>query len=356
MKKILTLAMLAMLGAVSCNNKETVPAVGGGDLRIVFNTGDLTTKSDPAPSCGDGSAIYLSPSDEPDLVILVADQTDGDIIGWYPSANATLQDGPTTTSMAVSITGLGKGGDTERPVIVYAFANTEGLWATEIGGTPKTLSELKSTLATSAQVESLMFTPLAANTCPTLNGTGRLPLSARGTTTIAGNGNGEVSLQMIRCVAKVTAEFINNTGDGLDMYGFHNEFVGMCPSSGLVMAGSNPDTAGSVGNLVGDEARLHIDQGDSQQRSWFVFPSEGPYTCDVSFWLDEDDYEANDTTSENYFSYSDLEVHDDHARDLAELKRNQHLHIVTRISKGLTVSFSFQVMDWTEKTENIIFH
>ena len=108
MKKFLTLAMLAMLGAVSCNNKETVPAVGGGDLRIVFNTGDLTTKSDPAPSCGDGSAIYLSPSDEPDLVILVADQTDGDIIGWYPSANATLQDGPTTTSMAVSITGLGK--------------------------------------------------------------------------------------------------------------------------------------------------------------------------------------------------------------------------------------------------------
>ena len=346
--------MLAMLGAVSCNNKEIVPAVSGGDLRIVFNTGDLTTKSDPTPSCEDGSAIYIS-GGEPDLVILVADQSDGNIIGWYPSENATLQDGPTPTSMSVSITGLGKGGNTERSVIVYAFANTEGLWATEIGGTPKSLSELKSTLATSAQVESLMFTPLSANTCPTLLN-GRLPLSARGTTTVAGNGNGEIALQMLRCVAKVTAEFINNTGGDLDMYGFHNEFVGMCPSSGLVMAGSDPDTAGAAGNLVGDETLLHIDQGDTRQQSWFVFPSEGTYTCNVSFWLDEDDYVANDTSSEDYFSYTGLEVHDDHARDLAELKRNQHLHIVTRISKGLTVSFSFQVMDWTGKTENIIFH
>ena len=160
------------------------------------------------------------------------------------------------------------------------------------------------------------------------------------------DASGNRPTDFINCVAwRNTAEFINNTGADLDIYDFHNEFVGMCPTSGLVMAGSDPDTAGSTGDLVGDEALLHIDQGDSQQQSWFVFPSEGPYTCNVSFRLGDDS-----------FSYSDLEVHDDHARDLTELKRNQHLRIVTRISKGLTVSFSFQVMDWTEKTENIIFH
>lgn len=364
MRKILFIAICALFGVVSCSNIETLPTYGDGEFRIVFNTGMMITKSDLTPSWEEGSAIFIS-AGEPDLVILVADESSGNIIGWYPSANATLEADPTSTSMAVSITGLGLGGDTERDIVVYAFANTEGLWATEIGGASTSLADLKSTLATSAQVESLMFTPLAANTCPTVkdidpmdaeDNLNRLPLSAKGTTTIAGNGNGEIALQMLRCVAKVTSELVNNTGDDLTMYGFHNEFIGMCPTSGLVVPGSDPDLAGSSGNLIGDESELFIARGGTRQESWYVFPSTGPYTCNVHFWLDEDAYTESDTTSEDYQSYSSLEVHDDHARDLLELKRNQHLHIVTRISKGLSVSFSFQVMDWTPMPEEIYFH
>jgi len=41
--------------------------------------------------------------------------------------------------------------------------------------------------------------------------------------------------------------------------------------------------------------------------------------------------------------------------DITSLERNQHLHIVTRISKGLTVSFNFEVTDWTELEETVEF-
>lgn len=369
MRKILTVTLLALIGLVSCTEKETLPTSGGGgELRIVFNTGELITKTDPLPSWNDGSGIYIdnttpgSPS--PDLVILVADASSGDIIGTYPSSNAKLEGTPTSTLMSVSIKGLGDGiGD--RSVIVFAFANTEGLWAMQVPGSPATQVSDLTSLTTKTQVESLVFTPLSANTCPELididpsddeDVLDRLPLSARASTTVASNGNGEISLSMLRCVAKVTAEFVNNTGDDLTLYGFYNSFIGMCPTSGFVMAGSNPDIAGSTGNLIGEEASLFIAQESSLPKSWYVFPSTGPYTCDVHFWLNETDYLSNNTSSEDYFSYSGLEVHDDHARDLTILKRNQHLHIVTRISKGLAVSFSFQVKNWTSKTETVEFN
>lgn len=366
MKRILLITILAILGAVSCSHQETVPAVGNGELRIVFNSGDLITKSDPLPSWNDGSGIYIDNSDpsnpDPDLVILVADASSGSIIGKYPDAvNAKLEGSPTSTSMSVSIKGLGDGiGD--RNVIVFAFANNEGLWSMQIPGSPATPVTDLTLLTDKTQVESLMFTPLSADTCPELididplddeDVLDRLPLSARATTTVASNGNGEVSLAMLRCVAKVTAELINKTGSKLTMYDFHNEFVGMCPNSGYVMAGSNPDTPETAtgGDIVGDESSLEILAGKSFTKSWYVFPSTGPYSCNIDFWLD-----STKTDPEQHFSYSDLEIHDDHARDLTELKRNQHLHIVTNISKGLTVSFSFEVMDWTLVTENVIFH
>ena len=50
-------------------------------------------------------------------------------------------------------------------------------------------------------------------------------------------------------------------------------------------------------------------------------------------------------------------MHDDHARNIPKLARNQHLTITTRISKGKQVSFNFEVADWIteDKTESVYF-
>ena len=84
---------------------------------------------------------------------------------------------------------------------------------------------------------------------------------------------------------------------------------------------------------------------DQASISWYVFPSIGPYTCDISFTLNAEDH-----------GYTDLPVHDDHARDISQLARNQHLTITTRIGKGKNVSFNFEVSGWDDKTETVTFN
>ena len=83
-------------------------------------------------------------------------------------------------------------------------------------------------------------------------------------------------------------------------------------------------------------------------KDWYVFPSTGPYACDVSFYTDSERTESH--------TYINLPVHDDHARDIPQLARNQHLTITTRIGKGKQVSFNFEVADWNGKTETVSFN
>ena len=68
----------------------------------------------------------------------------------------------------------------------------------------------------------------------------------------------------------------------------------------------------------------------------------GPYTCDIAFTLFKNE------SNEHTYTYSDLPVHDDHAVSIPSLARNRHLHIVTKISQGTTVSFNFEVAGWGE--------
>lgn len=344
--------LLALLGAASCERVERA----GGCLRIEFETGaPLTKAAGPDGNVADGGGIFLTnagtpeaPVYRPDLVILVANASSGTIEGCFDglaesNTGCALEGTPSTTRMAVSFSNLTGG---ER-YTVYAFANTQGLWTLKNGEIPVgSLTDLTS----ASQVEALQFRPeggdLDASGCLVVKN-GRLPLSAKGSVQLTALGNGEISLPLPRCVAKVTAVFENQYGSDLTLTDFSNAFAHMNPSTGFVVPhdGDFAVAHGDAGDLVADSPSLTIVDDDRLALSWYVFPSVGPYACDVSFSL-----------LDVHHSYSNLPVHDDHARDIPQLARNQHLTITTRISAGKKVSFNFEVADWDTKEESVMFN
>lgn len=339
MQRILLIGLLTLLGAASCTNVETT----GGRLRIQFETGVLQTKAgEPDGVVADGGGIAID-GEDPDIVILVAAANDA-IVATYPG-DGTLEGTPTAPQASISFEGLTAGAT----YTVYAFANTQGLWTMTSGGAE--VSDLTD-LTSATQVEALQFEPEGDDF--DADGTlavkaSRLPLSAKGTVTLTGAGNGEISLALFRCVAKVTAVFENQYGRELTLTDFHNTFYHMLPSTGYVVPHESdfPVEWESAGYLHSTIPELSIEDDDIVSKSWYVFPSIGPYSCDISFYLGLD---------ERTHSYTALPVHDDHARDIPQLARNQHLTITTRISKGKSVSFNFEVASWDPKTETITFN
>ncbi len=356
MRRKLFIWFLLFWCAVSCV-PEDIPR---SNLRIVFETGALQTKADePDSVVEDGGGIYIS-ENVPDLVILIANNS-GDIVATYPNSGrggiqtGTVEGTPAATRMSVSFTGLV--GDATYSV--YAFANTQGLWTMKYGG--ETVSSLTG-LTSVTQVEGLQFEPIAedldADSCPKVKNS-RLPLSAKGTVTLHSSGNGEISLAMLRCVAKVTTVFENQYGSALTLYDFNHTIYHLRPEIGYVVphetdfpvswaAAESLHSEVSTLSLPVDDPDTDSIREDMVTKSWYVFPSIGAYTCDISFYLDSE--------RTDYHSYSDLPVHDDHARNIPELARNQHLTITTRISKGKSVSFNFEVADWGTKTETVTFN
>ena len=342
--------LITLLGGVSCTREE-MPS-GGCSLRVVFDAAAPRTKTDPEPDPADGSAIVITEG-TPDLVILVANSS-GTIVATYPdSERVGIVDGAvegtaTASRTSVSFAGL-TGGVT---YTVYAFANARGLWTMKNGET--TVTSLTA-LTSSSDVEALQFHPEAEElesdgSLAILNE--RMPMTAKGTVTLTGNANGEIPLSLKRCVAKVTAVFENQYGEDLSLYEFSNTFYKMFPSTGYVIPHEEefPVANADAGSLVLSEDPLTITDDESASRTRLVFPSEGPYTCDVSFYTD------SEKTVGNYHSYLGLPVHDYRARDIAQLARNQYLTITTRISKGKQVSFNFVVADWGGKTETVEFN
>lgn len=349
MLRILLIDLLTLLGAVSCTNVETT----GGRLRIQFETGMLQTKAgEPDGVVADGGGIAFDEGN-PDIVILVAAANDA-IVAKYPGSG-TLEGTPNATQASISFDGL----TASATYTVYAFANTQGFWTMTSGGEP--VSDLTA-LTSATQVEALQFEPTEGDLKSDgtlLVKSSRLPLSAKGTVTLTSAANGEISLPLLRCVAKVTAVFENQYGSGLTLYDFCNKFYHMLPSTGYVVPHESdfPVEWASADPLEAEESELRIESEDDPKTEnredmvstfWYVLPSIGPYTCDISFYLD-----AGRTAGH---SYTALPVHDDHARDISQLARNQHLTITTRISKGESVSFNFEVAGWGDpKIEKIEF-
>lgn len=370
MKKYLIIILLGVLFVVSCRRVELArPGTGNCELRISLETDIFKTKA-VTPGNGeiwDGGGVYIDNTDPgnpiPDLVILIFD-SNGDIAACYPGTNSTLEENPDETEMSVVFTSLDEGTYT-----VYAFANTEGYWSMvgQGGMTPK---NYLLSLTTAGAVEALQFSDLfasiPASVCPYDQDDvenhvfDRLPLSAKGTARVSSLHAGAVSLELLRCVAKVSCEFINNTGAELTLYDFSNTLDGICPNSGYVVLHETDFPSGALsGNIIASESSLTIPAWNdpdtrlelgSITRYWYVFPSTGPYSCDVTFTMFKG--EAGERT----YTYSDLPVHDDHAVSIPSLPRNRHLHIVTKISKGTSVSFNFEVSGWGSPIEeNVLF-
>lgn len=344
MKRLTAILALALACLVSCK-REARPGLPCAVTVNVF-TGDLVTKA-VSPGDGsvpDGGGIAFDGVNQPDLKILIADASDA-IVARYLGSGSNLQEGATATRMSVTFGDLTAA---DGPYTVYAFANTSGLWSIA-GGVDWT------TVSTGAALEAMEFAPMATiGPLEVLDD--RLPMSAKGSLTVSAGGTGEITLQMIRCAAKITMDFVNNTGETLTLYDFDFALKGICPDRGYVLPVSLPEVPSSTvnGDIENSEASAveFASSGAAKTKSYqfYVFPS----TADGGRYLLDAGFRAN-SPSASPNAYSDLPVHDDHAVDIASLERNQHLHIVTRISKGLTVSFNFEVADWETKTEQVMF-
>ena len=352
MKRVVFIALFVILTAVSCVGVDpAAKSVGCCEMQLSFITGVLQTKGVPGDGdVSDGGGIYIN-SGVPDLVILIVNSSNS-VVGVYPDpfpdsgVDSSLESGSDATSMRVKFTGLDEG-----TYSVYAFANTGGYWGM-VGQGGSTAKDYLAGLDSKSAIESLRFSDLfptiPASACPNDddNPPVMLPLSAKGTVSVSSLHTGEVTLEMKRCVAKVTAEFINNTTEALTLYDYPHTIVGMCPNSGFVIEGSPDYPEGTLaGNILAEESSFEIPATGSVSKSWYVFPSSGPYTCNIGFTLFKGD------SAEHEYTYSNLPVHDDHAVSIPSLARNRHLHIVTKISKGTTVSFNFEVSGWGEPTE-----
>ena len=295
----------------------------------------------------DGGGIYQE-NGVPDLIMLIAEAESGNIVKRYPSEGELLSLSETEAKVAFSFAGNNAG-----DYIVYAFGNAQGLWPMIEEGQDDTDDSKVITvtdLMNPAKVlsrtvlEALRFRKLAPDTPPTLINE-RMPLSAKGELEVSSGKNGQVRLELLRCIAKVTAEFINNTGGTLDLDHYSHYINNICPDNGYIIKHPAVSPASAVmGTLNATVTDHEIVSESSLSHSWYVFPSVGPYTCDIHFTVDEKDY-----------TYNDLPVTNNRREDIPSLTRNKHLHIVTRISKGLKVSFNVEVADWDEVTAAVQF-
>lgn len=323
---------------------------GSSVVTLSFYTGAMETRA-VTPGDGDvadGGGIYRDGGGNPDLIILIADAASGNIVKRYPGDGDLDASSATEAKVTFSFADKAAGN-----YYVYAFGNAQGLWPMIKEGDDDTddtkiltVSDLTdpAKVPTRTVLEELRFRKLAANVAPELIN-GRMPLSAKGELVVSAGKNGQVRLELLRCIAKVTAEFINNTGEDLELSDYSNRIVNICPDCGYIIKhpAVSPESA-SMGDLEATVFEHNMLHEGSISRSWYVFPSMGPFTCNISFTANETDYD-----------FPDLPVTDSKRVDIPCLYRNQQLHIVTRISKGFKVSFNFEVADWDDVTADIQF-
>ena len=391
MKRLLTYGCLLALATLLSCTREKVPAplcAPGSTVDFSFSTIDLqatkaTTPGDGSAADGGGIAGTTADPSKPDLVILIANNISGhadygNIVMAYPTSG-TLQSSSSTQATIKFDFSAKPAGD----YIVYAFGNTEGLWEMTTNGSDTYSGATLTTLTTAAQVEALYFTAQSRNTVGwedagydalpaaqkyddglTVKNT-RLPLSAKASLTVSSGKNGEAYLELIRCVAKVTAVIVNNTGSAMNLYNYKHTVHGINPTSGYVIPHED-DVTGTAANLLanpcvkyGDsDLYIPITSDGSQTYNWYVFPSNGPYTICLTFTLNKGNPEPvdpSDPPAEKTYTYNKLPITNWRAENIPALGRNQHITVTTRISKGLTVSFNFEVNEWTEHTNSVEF-
>lgn len=363
------LPLLLILAGISCQRQE--PVVSGA-LTLTFSTSLPQTRA-TTPGDGnvqDGGGIAVDGESAPDLVIAIADKT-GDIVAWYPDANGVavpnslcLIPHPASvpvTESSIRFTGLGKG-----TYSVYAFANTG-----ELDGA------FRTALLEAARISDLDELQLEAATgTPSFDG--RMPLSARGSVSVNEKGNGQIDLELLRVVAKVSLTFVNKTGEPLLLHDCSAILHGINPSRGYLLPHKTDYVTGCDRDLLLDNAGLTIPVLDPEdptsvntaevKEPVLVFPSIAPtvqsrYLGDISFKVakaGEESYDPSNPETYTAYSFTDLPIHDRYSQDIPSLMRNQYLKIETRIARKTTeydISFNFEVCDWTATpVQTITFH
>lgn len=388
MKRLLSYGCLLALVALFSCSPEKVPAplcAPDTTVSIRFSTVNLqstkaTTPGDGSAADGGGIAATTADASKPDIVILIANNITG-----HEDYGKIVMAYPTTGSLESSFTA----NDTEATVkfsfgdkpagayTVYAFGNTEGLWEMTTNGSDTYTGATLTSLTTAAQVEALYFKAQSRNTLGWEDAgydalpaaqkyddgvsiqNSRLPVSAKASLSVSSGKNGEAYLELIRCVAKVTAIIINNTGEAMDLYEYKHTVHGINPTSGYVLP-HETDYTGTAANLLanpdakyGSPQHIPISIDSSQEYDWYVFPSNGPYKICITFTLNKGS--SDPSKPEKTYTYTNLPVTNWRAVDIPALGRNQHITVTTRISKGLTVSFNFEVNDWVQHTASVEF-
>ncbi|MBR5431102.1 MAG: hypothetical protein IK119_01820 [Bacteroidales bacterium] len=381
--RIYPAALLAALLLVwsSCDEKEPLDSTQGR-VEVSITTGEILTRA-PSGDPADGGGIIVDGSGNPDLMIAIAN-SGGSLVAWYPDdffntpmsndysseCNTSLTDETTST---VFFTGLLRANG---PYTVYAVANTAGLPA-------GVLASLKA-CTTASQMEALQlsvnsgqpaFEDGSHNEC--------MPITAKGTLNVLASGNGQVDLQLLRPVARISVTFKNETGDAdLEVHAckviigdYNSSWSGAInPSRGYLFQHS-PDEVSGYGRHLEIDAPVNAGNDklvfDAQNKSTLgtvqVFPSVAPtrqvgsrYLCTISFRItkSEQTYDSGVASTFDEYSFPDLPVHDSRSSDIPYLRRNQHLKIETRITKQASLhdySFNFEVQDWDSKDNYVTF-
>ena len=330
---------LTLFVGVACREKE-MP--GESSVILTFTTGEPLTRA--AADIADGSEIYMDGLN-PDLFIAIADYS-GNIIATYPGTNTEcIEASATQISIRFTQTRASQNW-TSGDYTVYAVANTAGgVW-----GAPNGSAAWEAVTPASA-LDALCFSALSSSDLPTVSD--RMPLSAKGTLSVNEYGNGQAELELLRCVAKIGFKFKNETGQALALTDCIVTIKSINPTQGYVFPRTN-DATGTARDLTLISSDLSIDAGVTTDLygDLLVFPSVAPSQTVGSRYYCEIEFRINNELK----SFTDLPIHDRQSQDILALGRNQYLQIETRINKGLDVSFSFEVDDWNDKSEEITFH
>jgi hypothetical protein len=337
---ILILCALALLGA-ACSCQEIDPGKSAGSVTITLSTGAPESKAGDGV-IADGGGIKSNGTRQPDLFIALVNYS-GAVVATYQGVDTADSKciESTETQASIRFDNFNATGEFK----VYAVANTSGLWTLDNGATLAGAS-------TEAALNSLIFAAMSGN--PTVSEGGAMPLSATGTLFVNEGHNGEISLNLLRCVAKVGFRFKNESESrDFTLTACTVRLKAMNPTQGYVFP-HTPDAAGTAGDLTLNMSGITLNRNSYTDFYGLntVFPSEAPtqatgtrYLCDISF-----------TVGDAEKSFSNLPVHDSRSRDITSLKRNQYLQITTRINEGLDISFDFEVAEWNPRTEEILFH
>lgn len=372
----LACAALALLLGNSCTPQEQP----GGAVTITLSSSLPETRG--AAEVADGSEIFIDRSGAnpvPDLILLIFDEN-GALAAAYPDGDRSVlvaDPVPTGNDMRIRFT---KGTDgnplPEGDYTVYGLANSAGLWALSDGTSTINAGEFSKeslislagtrSVTPQAEAEALYFTPLFAEDSPSKpnpdlreSPNNRMPLTAKASLNVNANGNGSADLQLKRCVAQVVVKFVNNYGEELTLEDFSVTLHGINASTGYLFQHDPDIPTGTVyGNVAKEASEVTLldntnPANDPYEASSFVFPGTGDYLCDISFTVTA--VGGSSLNPERDFEFEDLPVHNNRGQDITSIARNQKLTITVTISQGEMLSFSFEVGDWTERTETVTF-